>query len=428
LSVGLRLVGQAAKRGVTHRIPAPDALATDIQAWLRLEADDEIDRLVGEPSDAEPGFRVSLHPAAGDVRIRVAEGGLVTATAATAEAGPGYHTYVCHLFRRLGTELSIGWLPTSRDDGIGDQTGSFESGRRADAERVLLGWLGETLQRACSARSRGAGQVHLVGGGDRYKFEGAIATALGPRSDAWLSAAVADPRIAIDIVPWWADATDARYLLNRALCLMWTDVRWRRPVDQTERELHERVLRMLRRALPLDPSLPYPWREWKELLDLSASDADDPLAARVAAEARTGGDELLIGYRRHPVTVVQNGWSLVVPGSALIRRTSDELWIGDGDRAITLAATGTASESGPLSPEAFLAHVGAHLGTDVLRHRDGAVAGVAALEVDPSSAVSVAVLDGYSAITGSGAAIRIVIHDPADWEWAIETWRSVRPI
>ncbi|HEY0443051.1 MAG TPA: hypothetical protein VGC90_02410 [Candidatus Limnocylindrales bacterium] len=428
MSVGLRLVGQAAKRGVTHRIPAPDALVTDIEAWLRTEAEDEIDRLVRETSEAEPGFRVSLHPAAHDVQIRVAEGGLVTATATTAEVGPGYHTYLCHLLRRLGTELSIAWLPSSREDGIGDQTGSFESGRRADAERVLLGWLGETLQRACTARSRGVGQVHLVGAGDRYEFDGAIATALGPRSDAWLASAVADPRIAVDILPWWADATDARYLLNRALCLMWTDVRWRPPVDQAERALLERVLRMLRRAFPLDPSLPYPWREWKELLDLSASDADDPMVERVGAEAATAADEPLVGYRRRPMTVVHNGWSLVVPGSAVIRRTPDELWIGEGDRAITVAATETASESGPLSPEAFLTHVGGHLGTDVLRHRDGPIAGIARLEVDPSSAVSVAVLDGYSAITGSGAAIRIVIHDPGDWEWAIETWRSLRPI
>lgn len=426
MSVGLRLVGQAAKRGVTHRIPAPDAFATDIEAWLRAEADDELDAIRRDAaSDEDVRLQLSLHPAARDVEVRVVEGGLVTVTASTAEVGPGYHTYLCHLLRRLGTELSIAWAPTSPEEGIGDQTGSFESGRRADAERVLLAWLGDSLQRACTARSRGAAQVHLVGDGDQFQFDGAIATALGPRDDAWLAAAVGDPRIAIDILPWWADATDGRYLLNRALCRMWTEVRWRPPVDEVERKLIDDILRMLRRAFPLEPSLPYPWREWKELLDLG--EAVDPMMERVSAEAAAAPDGPLVGYRRQPVTVVYNGWTLTVPGTLTVRRSTDEVWIGDGDRGITIAATETASETGPLSAAAFLARVGGHLGTDVLRHHDGAVVGIARLEVDPSSEVAVAVLDGYSAVKGSGAAIRIVIHDPADWEWALDMWRSLRP-
>ena len=69
----------------------------------------------------------------------------------------------------------------------------------------------------------------------RFGFEGALATALGPRDDAWLERALADPRIAIDILPWWADAADGRFLLNRALSLMWTEVRWRRPAVDGEK-------------------------------------------------------------------------------------------------------------------------------------------------------------------------------------------------
>ena len=41
--------------------------------------------------------------------------------------------------------------------------------------------------------------------------------------------------------------------------------------------------------------------------------------------------------------------------------------------------------------------------------------------------VEVGVLEGYSAIRGSGAAMRITFDDPADWSWAVETWRSLRP-
>ena len=46
---------------------------------------------------------------------------------------------------------------------------------------------------------------------------------------------------------------------------------------------------------------------------------------------------------------------------------------------------------------------------------------------DGSSGVEVGVLEGYSAVTGSGAAIRIEFDDPADWQWALDMWRSLAP-
>ena len=36
-------------------------------------------------------------------------------------------------------------------------------------------------------------------------------------------------------------------------------------------------------------------------------------------------------------------------------------------------------------------------------------------------------LEGYSAVVGSGAAIRIVFDDASDWQWALDTWRSLAP-
>ena len=53
---------------------------------------------------------------------------------------------------------------------------------------------------------------------------------------------------------------------------MWTDVRWRPAIEEGEPEVVDEVLRLLRRAFPLEPSLPYPWREWKELLDIAGPD------------------------------------------------------------------------------------------------------------------------------------------------------------
>jgi hypothetical protein len=427
LSVVLRLVGQASKRGLVPRLPTTEALLTDIEAWLAAEAADTAgpSRRTGDGTE-EPGLVVLLHPAASDVEFAVAEGGRVTFGATTAEVGPGYHTYVCELVRRLGTDLSIAWEPTDPAAGTGDQTGYFDSGKRADAESVLLGWLHDALQAASAARARGGNGLHLVPFGDhRFVFEGAIATALGPRDDPWLKAAIDDPRVAIDVWPWTSDARDARYLLNRALVQMWSEVRWRAPATQSERTTIDEVLRLLRKAFPLDPELPYPWREWKELLDFGGT--SDPMYDRIAKEAERAGEGLLIGYRRDPVVAVHGGWALEIPGSFAERRSPEEWWAGEGGRSITLAAVSTGTDTGPMTAEAFLDQVSGNLGGGALTHRDGQVVGKARLAVDDGSEVGLAILDAYSAVRGSGAAIRIEIHDPADWEWALGMWRSLRP-
>ena len=92
--------------------------------------------------------------------------------------------------------------------------------------------------------------------------------------------------------------------MNRALCLMWTEVRWRAPGSDAERAVIDEALRALRKAFPLDPSLPYPWREWHELLGLR--DLDDPIRESVlqllgpdavANRDRPGGITALLSER-----------------------------------------------------------------------------------------------------------------------------------
>jgi len=259
----------------------------------------------------------------------------------------------------------------------------------------------------------------------RFTFDGAIATTLGPRDDAWLEAAIGDSRLAIDVTPWWADATDARCLLNRALCLMWTDVRWRQPVDDGEKAIHEEVIRLLSRAFPLDPSLPYPWREWKQLTSFRGT--ADAMTRQVETRAARAPDGPLIGYRRAPVRILHEGWELEIPGGFSERRTEDEWWGAEAGRSITLAATQTGTVAGPMSADDFLLQVAPDLGHDALTHRSGELVGRARISTDASSGVEVGVLEGFSAVRGRGAAIRIVFDDSADWQWALDMWRALAP-
>ena len=74
---------------------------------------------------------------------------------------------------------------------------------------------------------------------------------------------------------------------------------------------------------------------------------------------------------------------------------------------MTIAAVRTAGANGAMRPETFLARVAGDLGEGVMTHHDGDLAGKARLGTDTSSGIEVGVLEGFSAVTGKGAAIRI---------------------
>jgi hypothetical protein len=71
--------------------------------------------------------------------------------------------------------------------------------------------------------------------------------------------------------------------------------------------------------------------------------------------------------------------------------------------------------------------VAGDLGTDALHHRAGPIVGRARIGTDPKSGVALGVLEGFSAVPGSGAAIRIEFDDPEDWQWALDRWHALAP-
>ena len=201
--------------------------------------------------------------------------------------------------------------------------------------------------------------------GTRYTFEGAIATALGPRDDAWLESAIADPRVAIEVTPWWSDATDRRYLLNRALALMWLagalaqagDRRRGRAARGRPSTAVEGLSDRTR------PALSMARLGGAHLLHGLRGRDDAPGQLRTKLEPA----EAPIGYRRDPVSISHEGWALEIPGEFAERRTEEEWWGGGAGRSVTLAATDT----GSMAAHAFLAQVAGDLGGEALSHQAG---------------------------------------------------------
>ncbi|HEV8402886.1 MAG TPA: hypothetical protein VGQ31_07605, partial [Candidatus Limnocylindrales bacterium] len=373
-------------------------------------------------------FAVVLHPAAPELILTASDSGRVTVAAGTEAVGPGYHRFVGRLLERMAIDLAINWDASGTEDADpAFETAAMTFADRPTTERAYLAWLGRMLVGVRARRAAGTHGVQLgIPPGIRYTFDGAIATVLGPRDDAWLERALADTRVATDITAWWPDATGGQSMLNRALCLMWLDVRWRTPAMPAERLLLDEVHRLLTKAFPLEPRLAYPWRAWAEVVEHLG--ADDAMARQVIERAiREPDDTAPIGYRRNPVTISHEGWALEIPGSFAERRTPEEWWGGGVGRSITLAAVETGTETGAMDARSFIEQFAADLGPDAIPHQAGPVLGRAALSTDATSGLEVCVLEGYSAVAGSGAAIRIVFDDVSDWQWALDTWRALAP-
>jgi hypothetical protein len=438
LGLTIRVIGRASRRGIVPRLPGPDRLLADARAWIETEYGPVVRAARVDLAEVGTELVLELYPAADPVSITADPLGVVVASADTSATGPGYHTFVARLLERLGDEVGIEWVredppaPGGPAPAAAGLKPSPAAGRRALAERHVVershrAFLERSLARIIELRRGGARSVQIgLPPGTYFQFEGAIATPLGPRDDAWLARAVTDGNVAADIRPWWADATDARYMLGRALVILWTEIRWRPPADETERRVMDEALTLLRRAMPMEPTLPYPWREWAELIDLRG--IGDPAAERVRPRVeRVDPRRPLIGYHRRPVAIVHEGWALEVPGSFSEHRTPEEWQGGDRGRNVTLAAVVTGAGGGPMPAEAFLARFAGDLGTDVLHHQDGEVTGRARIGTDARDGLEVGVLEAFSAVSGRGAAIRITFDDPGDWQWAVNLWRSLRP-
>lgn len=419
-ALGISLGGLAQKRGLIPRVPDGERLLADAAVWLTGEYPDAVRSTHQHATpDGRAALSVDLHPAAPAFVLTANDEGRVTAAAETGVAGPGYHRFVGRVLERLGAELSIDWT---------DGDGATAFADRQGAERLYLGWLGPQLAKARVRVKAGARGISLgMPSGERVTTEAALATVLGPRDEAWLDAAIGDPRIALSVTPWWADATDGQYLLNRALVLMWLHVRWRAPAMEGEADLFDEVHRLLSRAYPFDPDLEFPWHAWSELAALRG--IADPMARQAASRASTTpAPDTPVGYRRDPIVISHEGWALEIPGSFAERRTAEEWWGGGTGRNITLAATATGHPDGTaMSAHEFIEQFAVELGPDAMTHRAGPVLGRARLLTDASSGLEVGILEGYSAVTGSGAAIRIEFDDPADWQWALDIWRSLAP-
>jgi hypothetical protein len=435
MGTGLYLQGHV---GSGTSAPAPQALLKRVEKWAVAHAGDPLTAWhLGKGHEGRSALFLKLHPAAEAVEVAALGRGRLLVSAKTSSAGPGYHAYLCDLLKRLGKALRVTWDPPEEEGDEG--TRYFHAGDRAALEGELLRWLADMAVMVRENMSKGGGWYSVsMPLGHHYQSDDQVVTPLGFRDAAWFAAVADDPRAGIDIFPWWEEGQGAHYLLNRALCLMWAEVRWRPPINDDEIALYESVINLLRQAHALDPSQDYPWREWHEMnrhfAACGGEQMEPTLAAQVARRAARVRKKPLVGYRRRPVKVdLPERWAVTIPGSFAEEWEDNHATWSAWDSVCSLWVTTYTflnKDGTPLTAEETLAQSRDRAG-ERFDYQGGKVIGRAFLDhvtkdEEDEGEASYWRLCGRSASAGHLAGFTICFTDPAYRQWALDTWHTIQ--
>jgi hypothetical protein len=393
----------------------------DVLVSIRRELEARTKELTPVLEEAPGKLSIALHPCAEPIEIAVAPDGTIDVVARTFSAGPGYHQYACELFLAIGEALGISWKARV------DPGRYFERRDRSALLAELEPSLASTAAQILELSTGGAtGFSLLLPDGLELSHDALVATPLGPRDRAWVERVRDEPKHAADAFPWWDSGVGAGYYRGLAVALLETEVRFRRPIDERERTLLDRVVTAIERAHGLDPSTPLPWAEASELYELLGEDSLRVTRAGVLAErAKKDRSRRPLGYRRRSVRVsLSGGWSLVVPGSLAERWEEHGTWVGwDATRTIWMSSMTADTDQ---TTEETLAGLPELPGDgDLLVMERGPIRGHARFGTSEEDGKTTTVLRAHAALGPNVALGTIVLTDDADRAWALETWGSL---
>ncbi len=398
---------------------------------------------VGDDSPPVPVLLVELHPAVPPVFIALPYPNRMQFFGQTAAGGPGYHQQAIAFARKVASSFG---LALQFDDEAIDTTGYFGSGKRDRLEAAMLDWLKETCTKLLEqpeAESPHSG----LGVPESMRFrepKAFLHTPRGPRSVEWLRAVAEDPRLGIEVFPWWDAGSTVRDLIAGAEALMWVDVRWKRAVSENDDDLLATIHNALTTAHRKDPGAALPWREWAEVIRLSDGQLQVPeTLSRTIEERAAAATGPLIGYRRGPVRYRLSSRWVELPGSFVNHRDPYEFVAADGDRSVHISMIERQTPDGALKS---LEDVAAEGDTDTLDRAEGSTmlapidephrrGGAEWFEReehrhehddDDCDCVSSFVLQGYVAFEGELGVVTVIVKDKADLPWAESVWRSIR--
>lgn len=401
----------------------PSQLLKEMEGWIGDYCQDlRATTYIGQ-RDTNPTLFCGLHPAAEDLEISFIGQGQLTVSANTSSAGPGYHIFVCDMLHKLGDRFRLQW--EEQNEEYQDETGYFHSGDRDLVFAEMTNW----LQTLASWFFDGTlkDKVHptrlAMSLDTGFTWDARAITPLGPRDEDWLKAVAQNGNRGQDFFAWWNPELDAEYLLRRALVRIWSDVRWRPPSDDAEKQVLSYIADSLETAYKLNANLQYPWAEWAEILRYLARLDDE----HRFVHDRAGATQPTIGYRRRDVAVQLPGnWWITVPGSFSDFQPDEnhnycaldpprEVWVTSYTFNGDLPALFKLQRDEILKKESVLVH-----------EAENYVAW-AEIRKQADQGKEWFLLTSSNVGLGNRAVCTIVFMDTEDRDWAIGVWKSLKP-
>jgi hypothetical protein len=393
---------------------ASDDPLAELEAVVRAHAPEAV---IERPDAAQRA--ITAHPAAGPIEIGL-RGRDLSLEALTGSAGPGYHVFVCGLADALGGALGLTWKATL------DPALYFAHRDVAALTRAALDDLRATAKEILTLASGGASGFALaLPDGLEVAHDGLVATPLGPRDRAWVERVAVDPEHGRDVFAWPSPARDAAYHRGIALALMWLEVRWRKPMDEGERTLLDRVVTQLERAYGLDASLEYPWGAWAECFALLGEESLRATRAQLKAGEPREQARPRPGYRRQAVRVgLSGGWSIAIPGELAERWDERGTWVGsDPKRSVWITS---AEAPAGHDTEATLAGLPALEGEgDTLAMERGPIRGAVRFEVKDEDGTPMHVAHAHAAVGPHLVVATFLAREESERETFLEMWGSL---
>jgi hypothetical protein len=422
VSLGLRLRARLAAQALE-----PQRLMDRIENWVRLEYAHISPKTRQGLVEVSPTVFCVLHPAAEEIELSLIDPQHVVASANTSTVGPGYHAFVASLLQHLARDLDASWeRPEQSSEEYCDETEYFFTGDEKRLFDGMASWLralaNSFFDGSISADDRGTALCMPMD--IQFENEQIAVTPLGPRTRDWLHETAQDGTRGKDFFAWWTPGFTAEYYLGRALAQMWSSVRWRSPIDDSERNLLKDVSDSLHSAYRLNPTLRYPWAEWKEILELLDGDAEDTEFVRLHASGTP-----TIGYRRGNVKVsLPGGWRMRIPGSFsdFVADKDNNLCALDPPREIWFTSYRFTTASHRDAFELMRKQIESSR-PDYLMEGEGYIARATISKKHRETGEEYFVLNS-SNVSPTQRAVCTILFSLAEQEkWALDTWRSIQP-
>jgi hypothetical protein len=415
MSVGFYLLGQLK----THQLE-PDAFLKDIEHWIVANTAELEPTTRRGFIDEKPSLFALLHPAAEEIEICLMDPNHLTVSANTSTVGPGYHIYLSDLLHRWTKEFSVKWETFGPDDDtiFGDETDYFFTGDKS----MVYGHMGSWLKTLTGSFFDGtldsdAKSVALcMPMNTQFEADFLAVTQLGPRDKAWLRQMSEGLLHQSEFFSWFDVGLTAEYYRGRALVQMWSNIRWRKPVNNYEKQTISSTLGALETAYRKNPNLQMPWNEWHELSRLTGT------SVPFVRDRVTGPGQ--IGYRRGRARVSLPGhWSIESEGSFSEFESHEDgsLSSFDPPREIWFTAYSFSADD----PTAAFRN----MRQDVLNQNRELVHEteeyISAASISQKS-------EGYYMLQSTNVGIlcrsicTLIFESPQDREWAIRVWKSIK--